>query len=107
MVKRKTRARTRTVYRSVRSRARRAAGGISKNIILGSLGYAFLEPTLDAQLAKFNINLEDDLIKAGLGYYLAKKQKGAIQGGAIAMMSIGIRNIVTSGKLGMGLLGGK
>src|SRR3990172_11924573 len=92
---RKTMARRRGVKRRF---GRHSAGLSVKDLAVGTAAVSVFEPFLDNLAGNFAGGLlggiGDDVIKAGLGWYLAKKQKGAIKGAGYALLVIGVRNIV-------------
>lgn len=91
--RRSVRRRARTVYRRARSPRLNAT-----NIAIGSGLVAVGEPILDSYLSKYTGGQGTMLAngaKAALGYFVAKKMRSPIAKGAgVALMVIGIRNIV-------------
>jgi len=71
--------------------------GLGKNVIIGTVGYAFAEGILDSLIGKFGsgFGLSSDLIELGLGFYL-KKRGGMIGAIGNAMFIINLYNVVKS-----------
>ena len=94
---RRRRSRVRTVARRTYRRARSSSLNMT-NILVGSSIVAVGEPILDSVIAKYtggsNTMLSNGA-KTAIGYYLAKKTRSPISRSAgMALMVIGIRNIV-------------
>lgn len=68
-----------------------------KNVIIGTVGYAFAEGIIDSFIGKFagNLSLSSDMIELALGYYL-KKRSGIVGSIGNAMFIINLYNVVKS-----------
>ena len=107
MVKRR---RARRIYGRARRTYRRASSAKlnTTNLLLGSGLIAVGEPVLDNYISKFTgglgMGIPVDGAKAALGYIVAKKMRNPIiKSAGVALMVIGIRNLVKP--LAGGLLG--
>jgi hypothetical protein len=74
--------------------------GMRSNEIVGSMGYAALEPAIDQMTSALTARLPvqfrnaDDAAKVVIGLYLRKRSKGMVRGGASAMTAIAMYNLV-------------
>jgi len=85
MVK-KTRSRRR--YSNFKSVGRRYSKKMSPtNVIIGGVAYGVLEPTLNSMASRAGLGISDEILKFGVGYYLAKKS-GTAQAVGVSMLSI-------------------
>lgn len=62
-----------------------------------------IEPFINVQLEKFGlVGMIDDILKLGIGYFLAKRKSGYVKGAGIALMVLGTNRLV--GKLMSGTI---
>lgn len=99
---------SRVVYRRAKSKRRKSSSGVGNKVLIGLALTSTVEPLLNNVVSQVGINISDDILKLGAGYFLAKKQ-GYMKGIGYGLFARGAGNVVgnllNNVNLG-GLLGG-
>lgn len=79
-------------------RRRTSSGANIKQVMIGAAAVPFIEPWINQIAGQFGGNIlgmsGDDIIKVGLGWYLAKKKTGYLRGIGVSLAVLGVSRMM-------------